>query len=200
MELDLALLRARTPQELEEALRNASQETDRLARLAEDLLVLARMERGHVPVNRAEVSVQDLLEQVAATYADRARAAGARIELALSPDTASVDPVRVRQAVENLLDNALRHTRPGGVISLHAARDGDTLRITVDDPGPGFPEAVLDRAFEPFVRSEAGAGEDGPRLGLGLAIVQAVADAHEGVATAENPPEGGARVTLLLRG
>ncbi|HEY3209960.1 MAG TPA: histidine kinase dimerization/phospho-acceptor domain-containing protein, partial [Actinomycetota bacterium] len=77
MELDLALARGRSPDELESALRNASEETDRLVRLAEDLLVLARMERNRVPVDRKEVSISDLMRQVVPPYGERARRVGA---------------------------------------------------------------------------------------------------------------------------
>jgi signal transduction histidine kinase len=71
------------------------------------------------------------------------------------------------------------------------------VRITVEDSGPGFPEAFLDRAFEPFARGP-GHESDGDGAGLGLAIVRAVAQSHGGSAVAENRPEGGARVTVSL--
>jgi heavy metal sensor kinase len=199
MELDLALARARTPEELAQALRAASDETDRLVRLAEDLLVLARTERHRVPVQRKQLSIHDLVAGAVSRYAERAGRAGARMEVDLHPGTASVDPVRVGQALENLLDNAVRHTPPGGVITLRAARAGNTVRIEVEDSGPGFPLDLLHRVFEPFARSETDGSGNGSGAGLGLAIVRAVGEAHEGTATAENLAGGGARVTLLLR-
>jgi signal transduction histidine kinase len=200
MELDLALARGRTPRELEAALRSASAETDRLVRLARDLLVLARMERGRLPVHRTAVSLEDLVRQTVAPYADRARGAGARFDLDVAPATASVDPVRVRQAVENLLDNAVQHTPPGGAIRLVARVEGDRIRIAVQDSGPGFPPNLLATAFEPFARGDgdsAGGNGEGSGAGLGLSIVRAIAEAHDGTATAENLPDG-ARVTLTL--
>jgi signal transduction histidine kinase len=196
MELDLALARARTPEELEATLRNASEETDRLVRLAQDLLVLARMEGGRVPVHRTEVSTEDLVGESVARYAQRARQAGLRIELDLGPGTVSVDPVRVQQALDNLLDNALRQSAPGGDITLRVRHADHAVTISVEDSGPGFPQDVLDRAFEPFATSGADA-RDGSGAGLGLAIVRAVAEAHQGTASAENLPRG-ARVTLSL--
>ncbi len=201
MELDLALARGRTPEELEAALRNASEETDRLVRLAEDLLVLARMRGNGVSVDRRGVSISDLIRQALPSYIDRARRAGSRIELHIQPGLVPVDPTRVRQAVENLLDNALRHVGPGGVITLRSERTGDSVTIRVEDTGPGFSQDLLDRAFEPFVRSAADhdGNDSGHGAGLGLAIVLAVAEAHGGTAIAENLPAGGARVTLLLR-
>src|SRR5206468_3203842 len=110
MELDLALARARTPEELQAALRNASAETDRLVRLAEDLLVLSRARDGSIPLHRRETSMGELLRQAAATTGTRAGAEGVTVAVD-DPDgmTAILDPARMRQAVDNLLDNAIRH-------------------------------------------------------------------------------------------
>jgi two-component system OmpR family sensor kinase len=201
-ELDLALARARSPEELRMALASASAEADRLVRLAEDLLVLARMEHGRVPVHRTEVSLRELVADAIPPYEHRAREAGARIVVDGAPDPVKVDPVRVRQALENLLDNALRVVTAGGVITVLLEQADGRIRIAVDDSGPGFPPDVVETAFDPFVRSATapsgnGAGDG---AGLGLAIVRAVAEAHGGTATAENLPAGGARVTLMLSG
>jgi heavy metal sensor kinase len=199
MELDLALGRSRTPEELEAALRNASLETDRLVHLAEDLLVLARAERGRLPLRRTEVSLGEFLAQAVAAFDGKVRAAGARIDLEVESGPAWVDPTRLRQAVENLVENALRHSGPGGVIRIRAARSDDAVTISVEDSGPGFPEDLLPRVFEPFARSDSPVSEDGVGAGLGLTIVRAVAEAHGGTARAENVPLGGARITIGLR-
>jgi two-component system, OmpR family, sensor kinase len=200
MELDLALARARTTQELEATIRSASEETDRLAKLADDLLILARAER-HLPLRREEVAVAQFLERICAGYEGRARAAGVRLLVDGTEATASIDPVRVRQAVENLLDNSLRQTRPGGSIMVRAGRDGEAVIVIVEDSGPGFPQDVLGRAFEPFTRSEGDGGNGaGAGAGLGLAIVRAIAEAHGGTAEAENLPGGGARLTFRVQG
>jgi heavy metal sensor kinase len=197
MELDLALARNRTPEELVEALRSASSETDRLVRLAEDLLVLARADRGRLPLQREDVDVSELLARACTAYEARARAAGVRIELAAVPGRALVDPARVRQALENLLDNALRHTPPGGAVRVQAEVGGGLVKLAVEDSGPGFAPDIMTRAFEPFARSVETDG-DGMRTGLGLSIVRAIAEAHGGTVSAENQPEGGARLTLSL--
>ena len=202
MELDLALARARTPEELEGALRSASAETDRLVGLAQDLLVLARAERGSLPVHREVVALRPLLANICAAHEARAEAAGVRIGVDGMEGTASLDPVRVRQAVENLLDNAIRHTPPGGVVTIRAERrlegSADMVVVHVEDSGSGFPPELLSRAFEPFTGSGAANG-NGAGAGLGLAIVRAVAEAHGGWARAENLLDGGARLTLTLR-
>src|SRR5581483_10745869 len=110
-----------------------------------------------------------------------------------------VDPLRVRQVIVNLLDNALRHTPAGSGVRLLVERPRSGVRITVEDSGPGFPDDVLVRAFEPFSRGPSSATGDGG-AGLGLAIVMAVALIYGGSATAENLPGGGARVTVNLVG
>ena len=192
MELDLALARARTPEELEAALRNASAETDRLVRLAEDLLVLSRTAGGALPLHRSETSVGDLMRRAA--EANRAKAGAAGVDLRCECEdglTAVVDGERIRQAVDDLLDNSLKQTGAGGRVTLSAARRDGRVRITVRDTGGGFPPDVLDRGG-PDPDSDGGNG------GLGLAIVGAIARAHGGSLRLENPPDGGARATLDL--
>jgi two-component system OmpR family sensor kinase len=200
MELDLALARARTPAELEAVLQNASEETDRLVRLAEDLLVLARAERGKVRLTRADVSLGEVLGRSVASFENRARAAGVRLDLDVHEENVRADADRLRQAVENLLDNAIRHSASGGEIVVRAARVDGSVTITVEDDGPGFPPGFLDRAFDPFARADPSSDRDGHGAGLGLAIVRAVAEAHGGTVGAENLEQGGARVTLMIPG
>jgi two-component system, OmpR family, sensor kinase len=195
-ELDLALREPRTSEELEAALRSISEEMERLRRLTEDLLVLARSDRGRIPVHRTDVDVSDILERVAAEFGERAARAGVRILVSGSLVRARLDGDRVRQAVENLVANAIRHAGRGGVVEVWAERDAETLRIVVLDPGSGFADDVLDRAFEPFARADDDRASDG--AGLGLAIVRAVAEAHGGSASARNLEGGGAEVSVHM--
>ena len=196
-ELDLTLSREREPEELEAAVRSASEEADRLARLAEDLLVLSRARASGFSIHRMSTCVQDLLDRACAGHQARASDRGARIEWLAPAAEIPVDPMRLRQALDNLLDNAIRHgPQTGGLIRIEAAVSGEVATIMTENSGPGFASELLPRAFEPFARggyeaaSERGAG-------LGLAIVRAIAQAHGGTAAAENVP-GGARVTMTL--
>jgi signal transduction histidine kinase len=195
-EVDLALKEPRSRGELEAALRSIAQETDRLRRLAQDLLVLARSDRGRLPVHRTDVDVSSIIERVAAEFDDRAGREGVRLRVSGSTVRARVDADRLRQAVENLVDNALRHAGRGGRVEVRAELDGGRLRVVVSDSGPGFSRALLDGVFEPFAREDADREGDG--AGLGLAIVRAVAEAHGGSATARNLEDGGASVSLDL--
>jgi signal transduction histidine kinase len=196
-ELDLALTRPRSQPELRAALQAAADETDQLVQLAEDMLVLARARRGKLPLRRVAVSLRELLVGTAAAFEARARAAGVRITVSAPDEPVRVDPVRIRQAVQNLLDNALRHAGGTELVAVTAQRGDGVLRIQVEDGGRGFPAAFLERAFEPFARGAPAAACE-PGTGLGLAIVTAVAEAHGGHATAANSETGGARVVLVV--
>jgi two-component system, OmpR family, sensor kinase len=179
-ELDLALRRERTPEELHRAVRSAAEETERLSRLAEDLLVLARADGGELPVRRKPVRAAELVEGVAERFRPRADEAGRVIETGVEDGLVlHLDRLRAEQAVGNLVDNALRHGQ--GQILIEARRgDEGTVELHVRDAGPGFPPDFADRAFEPFSRGDV--ARTGPGAGLGLAIVDVIARAHSGSA------------------
>ncbi len=194
-EIGLALARHREAPELEAALRSIREDVERLERLAEDLLVLARSRGGRVPVRRVPAPLADLVARSVRAVEEPAAAAGVQIEVDGPDAIVTVDPDRVQQALRNLLENAVRHAPSGGVVRLVATRVEDSVRFVVSDSGPGFPPGLIDRAFEPFARGD-GAASDPDGTGLGLAIVRAVAEAHGGSVWADN--DGGARVTLTL--
>jgi heavy metal sensor kinase len=198
-ELDLALRRARAPDELVLALRSAAEETDRLARLAEDLLVLARADGGRLTVRREDLDAGRLVRDTVASFAGRAAGLGISITPVIQDGVhAEIDPARVRQALGNLIDNALRHTPSGGRVVVELVRRDGSMTIDVADTGEGFEPAFLHRAFDPFSRSDAARSRTDGGAGLGLAIVGAVAEAHGGSVHARNQPEGGASVVMTL--
>jgi len=195
-EIDLALSKGRDASELEAALRSAHEDVERLQRLTDDLLLLARTRAGQVPVRRTPTRLGDLLADSVRTVAAQADAGGVRIVVEANDATLLLDPDRIDQALRNLLENALRHTPRGQTVRLRVETGDGVARFIVTDGGPGFDVDVLPRAFEPFLRGDTDLdGSHG--AGLGLAIVRAVAEAHGGTATAENTPDG-ARVTLQL--
>jgi len=201
-ELDLAASRPRSIEELTATLQAAARETDRLVDLARDLLVLSRVRGGQLPVSRTAVDLRQLLEEAVAPLRNRAQEEGVGIDVIAEDSTVRCDPVRVRQAVHNLVENALEHGRGRVVVS--AERMAGRLSILVADRGPGFPAGSLDTVFEPFTRWRPAAAEPAhpavasPGSGLGLAIVRAVAAAHGGIAQAGNDPAGGAWVRIEL--
>ena len=194
-ELELALGRGRSAEQLEAAVASAAEETDRLVQLAEDLLVIARFDQGRLPVRLAPVDVDQVLADVRARFAIRSRETS-RPLLADAPDglRLTADPERLRQALGNLVDNAFRHGK--GTVRMSARASNGSVELHVSDEGPGFPPDFLDSAFERFTRADEGRGRGG--TGLGLAIVEAIAQAHKGHASASNRPDGGADVWLEL--
>jgi two-component system, OmpR family, sensor kinase len=194
-ELELALRRPRSVAELEEALRSASAETDRLARLAEDLLVLARSDQGRLPLRRAPLSAAEILSGVAERFGAEAEKAGRMIQV-IAPDGLQLvgDAVRLEQALGNLVENALRHGR--GQIRLSAVDGNGAVELHVVDEGAGFPPGFLDHAFERFSRADDARGGEG--VGLGLAIVQVIASAHAGSVHAANREGGGVDAWLTI--
>jgi len=197
-ELDLALRGSRSAEELESALRSASEETDRMARLADDLLVLARADRGRLPVRRRPVDVGELVRRAVEPFGARAAERGVDLEVEVPEDLrADLDELRIVQALGNLVDNALRATPRGGRVVAAAEPENGGLRLVVRDTGAGFPPAFLPSAFEAFARPERSRARSDGGAGLGLAIVRAVAEAHGGTAEASNS-EDGAIVSLAI--
>ena len=198
-ELELAGRRGRTREELVESVGSAAQETDRLVRLAEDLLFLARTDEG-TPVLRLEPArVLEVIDDAVAGHAANAWSAGVEVRITAPEELVVVlDEARIRQAVTNLLDNALRMAPAGGAVGVHAQVEDGMAVISVSDSGPGFPPDFIDHAFERFRRADAARKRDGGGTGLGLAIVDAIARAHRGRAEARNRPEGGATVSLTI--
>jgi heavy metal sensor kinase len=193
-ELELALRAGRTKAELVDALASAAEETDRLAQLAEDLLVIARSDRGRLPVTRSSVDARDLLEGVKNRFLSRAEQEGRVLEISAERGIAlSVDQLRMEQALGNVVDNALRHG--AGPVRLAAVEGDGAVELRVSDRGEGFPPSFLAEAFERFTRADEARGRGGS--GLGLAIVDAIARAHGGRAGARYR-EGGAEVWVEL--
>lgn len=190
-ELELAQRRGRSVEALQAALASAAEETDRLVQLAEDLLIIARSDRAQLPIRAETLAAGEVLGAARARFAGRAADAGSTLTVE-APEglEVSADPLRLDQAIGNLVDNALRHG--GGDIRLGATPHGDAVRLWVRDDGPGFPHAFIDSAFERFTRADSARSRGG--AGLGLAIVQAIARAHGGGVGAMNLPEGGAEV------
>jgi heavy metal sensor kinase len=194
-ELELALRRPRSESELEATVRSAADETDRLAQLAEDLLLLARSDRSQLPLERELVSVEPMLDAVAARFSGRAHDAGRTIEVeTASAMDLSADRARVEQALGNLVDNALGHGQ--GTVRLSAVERNGHIELHVRDEGPGFPAEFLPHAFDRFTQADG--ARSGANTGLGLAIAEAVAAAHGGSAHAENREGGGSDVWLAL--
>ncbi len=198
-ELELADRPGRSREELAAAVRSAATEADRLARITSDLLLLARSDDDRLSVRLQRTELRPLLARSAELAGPRLAEAGLTCRVDAPADLrARIDPDWIREAVDNLLDNALRFAPSGSVIVLAARASGSDLDIEVRDDGPGFPAEFLPHAFERFRRPDSGRSRGDGGAGLGLAIVQAIAVAHGGVAAARDKPGGGAVVGLRL--
>ena len=190
-ELELALRRPRSPAELELAISSAAEEADRLARIADGLLLLAGSEHSGLALRVEIVDAGELLRTVARRFEATARGAGRSIEVEADAHAGVAgDRLRLEQALGNLVENALRHG--AGQVVLRS--QGSELHVL--DEGAGFPPAFLRHAFERFSRADE--AREGEGTGLGLAIVATIARAHGGTAGATNRPGRGADVWIAL--
>lgn len=181
------------PDEREEALAIVTDELDRMARMVDDLLLLAKAERPGF-LQPAEVDLGGFLEELhhkASALASRdwrlARGQGA---------TFVADRQRLTQAMVNLADNAVHHSAPGDPVVIGGEADGREVRLWVRDSGPGIPLEDQHRIFDRFVRRAGGQHRQG--AGLGLAIVRVIAEAHGGRASVVSVPGGGATFSLTI--
>ncbi|MFC4562522.1 ATP-binding protein [Nocardiopsis mangrovi] len=186
------------PEERREVVRLVTDELDRMARIVEDLLLLAKAQRPDF-LRPERVPLAELTSDVDA----KVRALGDRAWRldAIGEGDVHVDPQRVTQAMVQLASNAVRHTAPGDVIAIGSgmAADGHTASFWVADSGPGIAPEDRERIFERFSRG-SGAGGPGDRAGagLGLAIVRAITDAHHGTVSVRSAPGEGAEFVLTF--
>jgi two-component system sensor histidine kinase BaeS len=172
------------------------EETRVLERLVDDLRTLSLAESGALPLHREQTDPAVLLEDVAAAHRARADAAKVVITVAAAPGLPPIDldPVRMRQVVSNLVDNAIRVMPDGGAITLSARAGDGALAIAVADNGPGIPAEMLPTVFERFTKSATSRGS-----GLGLAIARAIVTAHGGTIAAESgTPARGTTIRISL--
>lgn len=178
-----------------ELMESLLEESLHLQHLVEDLAGLAQGDAGELRLQVERVALEPFLVQVATSFEVSAAAAGVRLDVECTAGAAvSADPVRLRQAVTNLVANALRHTPPGGRVTLHGAPGS----VAVEDTGEGIPADELPHVFDRFRRVDPSRTRATGGTGLGLAIVRQLAEAHGGSARAESELARGTTVTLDL--
>jgi two-component system, OmpR family, sensor kinase len=186
---------ASTPEAVRQAASVIQQEAQRMRRLVEGLLDLARLEAGLASMARTRLDLSPLLSAVSTRFAPRAREAGVRLTVSAPAAVPMLgDADRLAQVLDNLVDNALRHTATGGEVRLEASAQGAWAVVRVQDSGPGIPAEALPRLFERFFRAD----RSGNGVGLGLAICKEIIEAHRGTIAAENGAAGGAVFTARM--
>ncbi|MGI5404806.1 sensor histidine kinase [Streptomyces sp. CA-135486] len=170
-----------------------------LQHIIDDLQDLAAVDAGTLKLRREPVGVHELVAQAVSAHSTRAEASGIRLRTRTDPCLwLDADPVRMRQALGNLLANALRHTPENGTVTLTARQTGDLAVLTVEDTGGGIAPEDLPHVFERFWRAEKSRSRRTGGSGLGLSIVRQFVEAHGGTVTADNEPGAGAVFTIRL--
>ena len=197
--LDVALMKARTSEEYREALLNNLEQVGRLIALTRSLLTLANFTSGKPPVHleplALEPLVQDLVDELTLLADDR--------RITLSFESQSVPPVLgdaqwLKQALINLLDNALRYTPSGGAVTVRLHMVGEVVAVAVEDTGHGIEQEHLPHLFERFYRTDWARAKDAGGTGLGLPIVKEIAEAHSGTISVTSQVYKGSVFTLRL--
>ena len=185
-----------TPERVE----SLRQEVSLLGRLVDDLRDLSLAESGQLRLDRTSVDLVPFLTQAVAAHQDQAQQRGVSLSLTASLPATPVqaDPQRLGQVVGNLLSNALRHTPPGGAITLAVEQDGPWAVVSVADTGSGIPPEDLPRVFDRFYRGDPSRSRATGRSGLGLSIVKGLVEMHGGQVWAESTPGQGARFSFSL--
>jgi signal transduction histidine kinase len=194
---ELALQGGADPTEARTALADCVDESDRVLHLLEALLDISAAEAGALKLNRDRIDLRTLTERAADLY--REVAEEKNIGITLDQPAAvelRADSIRLGQAVNNLLDNALKYTPDGGRITLATQREGNAAVLTVTDNGPGVPAFERDAIFRRLYRGDSSRSQRG--LGLGLSMVKAIVEAHGGTVGVDDAPGGGAQFTVRL--
>ena len=196
---EVGLREARQPREYQEVIGSMLEESDRLARLVDTLLTLSRWEGGHVQLRPSLLDLGDLAREVAGQLAVLAEERGITIEVAADqPLPVPADALTLRQALMNVVDNAIKFTPDGGRVRIRSASTIRDHSLIVDDDGPGIPPEQRERVLERFYRIENGRAQAAGGTGLGLAIVASAIEAHQGRLTIDANESGGARIVLTL--
>ncbi len=204
---ELALQDAGDPAEARAALADCVNESDRVLHLLEVLLDISAAEAGVLKLNRDHLDIRTLVERAADLYREVAEEKAITIIVEQPfPAECQADAIRLGQAINNLLDNALKYTPAGGTVTLTTMIERgpgvalvspcDHLVITVADTGPGVPVAERAAIWRRLYRGDSSRSQRG--LGLGLSLVKAIVEAHGGTVAITDAPRAGARFTLRL--
>ena len=185
----------RRPEDLERSMRGITRESERMTLLVEDLLLLARLDEGR-PLERKPLQLEEVVEEAVETA--RTVDPGRPITVSLAPTPVVGDRTRLRQVVDNLLSNVRAHTPTGAPVEMRVSSSSGSGVLTVSDSGPGLADLDAERVFERFYRADGSRSRASGGVGLGLAIVSAVAKAHGGAVAATSKPDQGATFTVTV--
>jgi len=196
--VEVALRRPRSGEEYREALQVALTEAERLSRLVDDLLILSRGDAGQLALDVRACDLGLIAHDAVAAISARGQDKGVRIRLDAQPAAIRGDEHRLRQAVDNLLANALRYAPTGSQVVVATAPEDGRAWLSVQDSGPGLSAEELTHVFDRFYRADAARARDSGGLGLGLPIAKAIIEAHHGAISAQSQLGQGCRFKIVL--
>jgi heavy metal sensor kinase len=197
--IEVALRRARSGDEYREALAVSLAEVERLSRLVNDLLRLSRADTGQLPFTFTPCQLAAVVEDAVRAHASRAGERSVRLTLD-TPEPVEVwgDTDRLREVIDNLVDNALRHTPPGSTVAVSVRREGGHARVSVHDSGPGLSPEEQAHVFDRFYRADGSRARHSGGMGLGLSIAKAIVEAHRGQLSVRSVPGEGCSFLVEL--
>jgi heavy metal sensor kinase len=198
---ELGLRETRTPLEYKDTVGSMLEEVDRLTRLVDTLLQLSRGDAGTIRLSREVIDLGDLVRDVVSSLGILAEERQQRIDITTAANVrVSVDRLVLRDAVTNLVDNAIKYSPNRSTIAIAVDGERENATLTVSDQGGGIPQEHRERIFDRFYRIDEGRSREMGGTGLGLAIAKWAIEAHDGRITVDNGVQGGAvfRVALPL--
>ena len=187
-------LRDADPAASREALADCIEESDRVLVMLRTLMDISEAETGIMRLDRTRVALDRLAGEIAELYGHVAEDAGITLQVDAEPVAVNADAARLRQAIGNLVDNALKYTQRGGTVTIAVAREADTAVLRVTDTGEGIPHDAMPRIWDRLYRAESRRSK--PGLGLGLSLVAAIAKAHGAETAVSSEPGAGSTFTL----
>jgi heavy metal sensor kinase len=198
-EAEIALLHSQSTEDFQRVLYSQLEEFQKLTRLIDQLLTLARAEAGEFRLQRAIVPIDPLLKYIVDALALLASEKGVSLVLESGPDiVVRGDKEWLERALLNLLDNAIKYTPAKGRVTIRTANESSGVKIEIEDTGEGIPSEALPRVFERFYRADPARDKAVEGVGLGLSLVKWIVEEHGGTIEAASHPGDGSRFTILL--
>lgn len=198
METQVALAHPRSVDEYQALLASNIEEYERLARMIENTLFLARAENAQLALNREELNVRLELERIRDYFEGLAEEAEVTLTVDMDDGSFNADPMLFQRAVSNLLQNAIQQTPRGGIVRLSTETDEQTFKVIIEDTGPGISPEHLPHIFDRYYRADASRQISSQSTGLGLAIVRAIMRLHGGRVTGQSEAGQNTRFSLIF--
>jgi heavy metal sensor kinase len=198
-ETELALRRSRPAEDYRLVLESSLEEIDRMARIVDELLFLSRADLGEVQIESLPVRLDALVEDIQRQAVILGQEQAVHVVVgAVEPIQVQGDELRLRELLLNLVDNAVKYSRPGGKVEIALARDGTMARLSVADQGIGIPADAQARIFNRFYRTDDARAHAKKGTGLGLSICKWIAEAHHGRIEVQGTVGQGSKFTVIL--